>query len=266
MPVGEFPESPVLSGAPGSLNPAGVAIESTAARPDRARGGQSQPLAAIEAISIGRRDSTGVGWLFRDVSFEVNAGDRLAVAGATGAGKTVLMRAIALLDPLHAGTIHWNGQTVCRDAVPAYRTHVIYIHQRPALFEGSVEENLRRPYRLRAHRGMSFDRERILEHLDRLGRSAEFLAKSSRELSGGEAQVVALLRAIQLHPCVLLLDEPTASLDTATARSIETFVDSWFSAGQGARAFVWVSHDPEQRGRVASRFYSMHGGRLSQDA
>jgi putative ABC transport system ATP-binding protein len=219
--------------------------------------------AAIVISEIGRRDPRGSGWLIRDVSFAVHPGDRLAIAGATGSGKTVLLRAIALLDPLHAGSIHWRGHVVLGDAVPDYRTHVMYIHQRPALCEGTVEENLRRPYALRAYRTKSFDRERVFEHLDQLGRSAMFLAKSSRDLSGGEAQIVALLRAIQLDASVLLLDEPTASLDKATAGSIEALVDHWFRAGQGARAIVWVSHDPQQLGRVADRHLCMRFGCLS---
>lgn len=212
---------------------------------------------------IGRRDPRGSGWLIRDVSFAVHPGDRLAIAGATGSGKTVLLRALALLDPLQAGSINWRGRVVLGDGVPIYRTHVIYIHQRPALFDGTVEENLRRPYALKAYRTKLFDRQRILEHLGSLGRSATFLAKSSRDLSGGEAQIVALLRAMQLDASVLLLDEPTASLDKATAGSIEALVDDWFRAGQGARAFVWVSHDPEQLGRVANRHLSMQCGCLS---
>src|SRR4051794_21980277 len=147
------------------------------------------PPTAIEVRGIGRRDPEGGNWLIRDVSFVVNPGERLAVVGTTGAGKTVLLRALALLDPLHDGSISWQGRAVEGDAVPAYRRQVIYLHQRPALFVGSVEDNLRTPFTLKAHRGKRFDRDRVLELLDGLGRDAAFLGKSSRDLSGGEAQI-----------------------------------------------------------------------------
>jgi putative ABC transport system ATP-binding protein len=229
-------------------------------------GGSSPPVAAIQARGIGRRDPNGRGWLVRDVSVDVIPGDRLAIAGPTGAGKTVLLRALALLDPLDAGSICWRDQTVRGAAVPAYRTQVIYIHQRPALFDGSVEDNLRSPFALKAHRSIAFDRERVLRYLETVGRPVEFLAKASRDLSGGESQIVALLRAIQLDAAVLLLDEPTAALDAETTRSVESMVDAWFRAGQGRRAFVWVSHDPAQLGRVADRCLPMRNGRLGPEA
>jgi putative ABC transport system ATP-binding protein len=223
------------------------------------------PLSVVEAKGIGRRDPKGEGWLIRDVSLAIHPGDRLAVLGPTGAGKTVLLRALALLDPLDTGSIQWRGQAVRSDAVPGYRAQVVYLHQRPALFEGSVEDNLRHPWTLRAHRGHRFDRERAVEFLESLGRPTSFLEKSSRDLSGGEAQVVAMLRAVQLDPAVLLLDEPTASLDKATAGDIEEWLDRWFAAGRGGRSLVWVSHDLDQAGRVADRRLHMRAGRLERE-
>jgi putative ABC transport system ATP-binding protein len=237
----------------------------TSTSPAPADAGPTPPT-AIEVRGIGRRDPEGEDWLIRDVSFVVNPGERLAVVGTTGAGKTVLLRALALLDPLHAGSISWQGRAVEGDAVPAYRRQVIYLHQRPALFVGSVEDNLRTPFTLKAHRGKRFDRDRVLELLDGLGRDAAFLGKSSRDLSGGEAQIVALLRAVQLDPAVLLLDEPTASLDNAPARAVEGLLDRWFAAGEGRRALVWVSHDLDQARRVTGRKLSMRSGRLGGES
>jgi putative ABC transport system ATP-binding protein len=223
-------------------------------------------LSAVEVSGIGRRVPKGDGWLIRDVSFVINPGQRLAVLGTTGAGKTVLLRALALLDPLDAGSIRWRGGTIRGRSVPAYRTQVLYLHQRPALLDGSVEDNLRLPFTLKAYRGRRFDRERILQLLEGLGRSAAFLDRSSRDLSGGEAQIVALLRAVQLDPAIFLLDEPTASLDNVTARAVEGLLDRWFAAGQGERALVWVSHDLDQARRVAGRCLYMRSGRLEPEA
>jgi len=220
---------------------------------------------AIEVRGLGRRNPKGEGWLIRDVSFAVHPGDRLAVLGPSGAGKTVLLRALAMLDPLDSGEIRWRGHAVPGGAVPSYRKQVIYLHQRPALLDGNVEDNLRHPFTLRAHHGTEFDRERVVELLGCLDRDAAFLGKSGRDLSGGEAQIVALLRAVQLDPAVLLLDEPTASLDRATAGAVEGLLDRWLAAGPGGRALVWVGHDRDQARRVTARGLYLRAGRLEPE-
>jgi putative ABC transport system ATP-binding protein len=218
---------------------------------------------ALAAIGIGRRDPTTDSWLIREVNMSVHFGDRVGIVGSSGAGKTVLLRALAMLDPIDAGEILWNGRPVHGDAVPGYRKQVIYLHQRPALYEGSVEDNLRYPFTLEGHRSNAFDRSRVVDLLAALGRDAGFLAKSSRDLSGGEAQIVALIRAIQLEPSVLLLDEPTASLDPGTAQALEAVINRWLTAKTGERALVWVSHDREQTLRMTAETIELHSGRVS---
>jgi putative ABC transport system ATP-binding protein len=219
-------------------------------------------LPALVAIGIGRRNPKSDSWLIREVNMAVHYGDRVGIAGSSGAGKTVLLRALAMLDPIDAGEILWNGRPVDGDAVPAYRKQVIYLHQRPALYEGSVEDNLRYPFTLKGHRSKDFDRSRVVDLLAALGRDAGFLAKSSRDLSGGEAQIVALIRAIQLEPSVLLLDEPTASLDPGTGQALEVVIDRWLSAKTGERALIWVSHDREQTLRMTAQTIALHSGHV----
>jgi putative ABC transport system ATP-binding protein len=192
----------------------------------------------------------------------IGPGDRLAVIGPSGAGKTLLLRALAMLDPLDEGILQWKGRRISGMDVPAYRREVIYLHQRPALVQGSVETNLRYPFTLGVNRRSSFDKNRILDLLESIGRMASFLEKSSRNLSGGEAQVVALLRALQFDPSILLLDEPTTSLDLGTARAIEELLLRWLSEAPAERAFLWVSHDSDQVRRVADRCLRMQCGRL----
>lgn len=191
-------------------------------------------------------------WIWQGVSFELHPGERLAVIGASGTGKSLLLRALAGLDSVQKGQIIFKGKSLEAWLMPQYRTQIIYLHQRPALLEGTVEENLRYIYKLATHRDKVYNRRQILAYLEILGRTADFLEIPSAALSGGESQIVAFLRALQLSPCVLLLDEPTASLDTETSRCLESLVDTWQSENN-ERAYIWTSHDPTQIQRVTDR-------------
>lgn len=212
--------------------------------------------------NLGRKDPTSQRWLLRGVNLQVAPGDRCAVVGPSGSGKTLLLRALSLLDRLDEGEIRWKGKTRHGWSVPNYRRQVVYLHQRPALWEGSVEANLRRPFQLQLHQARQFNHSQIINWLAVLGRTESFLDQPQQELSGGETQLVGFLRAIQLDPSVLLLDEPTASLDQETAMAMERLIDLWITEDAGTRAFLWVTHDRGQANRVANRILQMKQGEL----
>lgn len=223
---------------------------------------ESSPL--LEARHIGRRAARGGSWLLRGVDFQLVAGQRVALYGPSGSGKTLLLRTLAWLDPLDEGNVFWRGERLHGSRLPAYRRQAIYLHQRATLFEGTVYQNLLKPYQLKSNAGLNFSRERILGWLRQLGRSAELLDKRASDLSGGETQLVALLRAIQLDPQVLLLDEPTAALDPQVTGAVEQLVDLWYQTQAESRALVWVSHNRDQSRRVAQRAVAMDAGVLSE--
>jgi len=218
----------------------------------------------VRAERIARRDTQRGQTLLQPTTFALRAGERVAITGPSGSGKSVFLRALALLDPLDDGHIMWDGARLERAAIPRYRRHVAYIRQRPALIDGSVEDNLRYPFALRAYHDVHFDRERAAALAVRAGRGGDFLGKRASELSGGEAQIAALIRVLQLAPDVLLLDEPTASLDPASSRAIEALVRAWFDAAPDRHASIWVSHDLEQAARMSERHLTMRAGVLEE--
>ena len=219
----------------------------------------------LEARRLGRREPNSENWLLRDICFAIHASDRLAIVGPTGSGKTLLLRALARLDCIDTGEVLWRGEPIRGDDVPRFRQQAIYLHQRPALTEGTVEDNLRFPFSLRVHQQREFRGEDVGSLLAQVNRDETFLNRSVRDLSGGEAQIVALLRAIQLRPIVLLLDEPTAALDVVATQLLETLVTNWFDDSPDDRAVVWVSHDEEQVGRVSDRVVNMSDGQIADD-
>lgn len=218
----------------------------------------SNPLPLLQLVSL-VREFQGQG-LLEGISFDLRRGDRLAIIGATGSGKTLLLRAMALLDGADAGYVRWQGAEVSGAQVPYFRSRVIYLHQRPVLGDGTVEDGLRQPFAFRGHRQRRFDLAWHHQRLTSLGRDKGFLAKQQRELSGGEAQIMALLRAMQLEPDVLLLDEPTSALDAESTRAVEQLVTGWHRESPGERSSVWVTHDREQAKRIASKLLEMKSG------
>ncbi|WP_412069332.1 ATP-binding cassette domain-containing protein [Rubrivirga sp. IMCC43871] len=206
------------------------------------------PDAALVSLrSAGRR--VGERWVWRGLSVAVRPGDRLAVRGASGAGKTLLLRALAGLDALDEGELGANGEPVL--SLPSHRAAVAHVAQRPALFDGTVRDNLGAPFAFAAHDG-AYDESRALALTHALAREPALLDQSVDGLSGGEAATVGLARALLTDPTVLLLDEPTSGLDPDRAAAVEAVIDA-FLAGDARRAAVWTSHDAAQLARVTDR-------------
>jgi putative ABC transport system ATP-binding protein len=224
----------------------------------------SPSIELVAAHGVVRRDAVRGTVLLHPTDFTLYAGQRAAITGPSGSGKSVFLRTLALLDACDAGHVTWRGERIARSRIPAYRRRVAYIAQRPAMLDGTVEDNLLYPFTLKTYRDAQFHRDTAMRLALAAGRAPDFLDKLASDLSGGEAQIAALVRVLQLAPDVLLLDEPTASLDPASARSIEALVSAWFDA-DAERACIWVSHDLEQARRVATRHLTMNAGVLGGD-
>lgn len=195
-------------------------------------------------------------FLWRGLDADVAGDACLGVAGPSGSGKTMLLRTLAGLEPLQFGSLRFHGRAITDWPMPEYRARVIYVAQRPAMREGDVEAVLTTPFRLQVHSDKRLPTEKLKTFLKDVYRDEQFLRKRAERLSGGECQIVAVFRGLLLDPEILLLDEPTASLDTPAARAIERLVSRWLSEKPG-RACVWTSHDRDQLRRVSDHILSL---------
>lgn len=212
-------------------------------------------MAAILEVERAGRRIDGA-WIWRDISLLVEPGCRVGVIGPSGAGKTLFLRALAGLDDLQEGDIRFRGERLEDWRMPEYRSRIVYLHQRPPLQEGSVEDNLRMVFGFSANRHKRYDRSKVLSRLGALDRAESFLRRSTESLSGGEAQIAALLRALQLDPDLLLLDEPAASLDPDSMGRLEELLLGWQS-GAKDRALLLTSHDRAQIERLSTQTLSL---------
>jgi ABC-type polar amino acid transport system ATPase subunit len=203
--------------------------------------------------------------LVRDVSFTAARGEVVALMGASGAGKTTVLRAIAGLDPIAAGRIGIDGVSLVSGGTPSRQARrelhrrVGMVFQFHHLFEHLTALQNVALAPVHVLRRARVDAERLaLGLLDHLGVAARAGALP-RELSGGEAQRVAIARALAMEPHVLLMDEPTASLDPARRGDLAATLRQWAAEG---RTLVVASHDEEFVRACALRVVTMEGGRV----
>ena len=197
------------------------------------------------------------------IDMTIKAGERWAVCGPTGAGKSLLLRCLAKLDA-SAGDLLWDGCPVTPEDVPNYRSRVLYLAQNAAVIDGTVEDNLKLALTLHQHRNIVWPESQILEWMARFGKDSSFLKCDSHDLSGGERQIVALLRALVIDPGILLLDEATSALDSKSVEVYETIVGEWFDSDSHERSLVWVTHAKEQVQRVSERVFALENGRTGE--
>jgi len=194
------------------------------------------------------------------LDLDVAPGEILALMGLSGAGKSTVLRLVAGLEPFYAGSIRFDGVTIAAGSLPPrapLRSKVGLVFQYHFLFEHLTAIDNVRLAMVHVQRKPHADATtRAMGLLEQLGVHARAGAWP-RELSGGEAQRVAIARALAMDPPVLLLDEPTASLDPARRGELGGILQT---LAAGGRALVVTSHDDDFVAEHATRVAILAGG------
>jgi len=198
-----------------------------------------------------RLDSVRYRHFVGPISLDIAASDSTIVLGANGAGKSLLLRLMHGLIAPTSGRVLWSGPNPAR--------HQAMVFQKPIMLRRSALDNVRYALELAGVRDARAEASAALEEVG----LRTVAHRPARVLSGGEQQRLALARAWALHPEVLFLDEPTASLDPSATREIEAVIRAFDAAGT---KIVMATHNLGQARRLGDEVVYLHQGRVLERA
>lgn len=207
-----------------------------------------EPLFRFDSVTV----EGSAGTRLADVSLEIPATGITTLVGPSGSGKSTLLRLCNRLEVPTRGRVFYRGRDLSLLEPLELRRQVGMVFQRPVLFAGSVRDNL-------VEADGDADGGVLTEALERAALDGSFLDRPANELSGGEAQRVCLARALIAQPDVLVMDEPTSSLDGPAVSRLEQLGRRL--AGDGM-PIVWVTHDLGQVERIADQIAILMKGSL----
>jgi len=177
--------------------------------------------------------------LLDGANLHIANGDKLVVRGASGCGKSSLLKSVIGALPIAEGSIGIEGTELSAATVQEIRSRIAFIGQEPVLGTEIVRDALLLPFSFKAHRGTAPTEEHIVERVERLHLSADILDKTCSRISGGEKQRIAIIRALLLNKSIFLADEVTSALDPQSRAAV---MEELF---RPEITLLSVSHDPE---------------------
>ena len=222
------------------------------------------PVLRAESLTL----SFGPRAILTDINVEIQRGEVTALIGPTGSGKTTLLRTFNRMNDKvstygHQGDVLLDGRSIWHSGVDmmALRRKVGMLFQRPNPFPMSIMDNVvagAKAHRLASKAGLRAIAEQRLTEVGLWSAVSDRLKDSPFRLSGGQQQLLCLARALATSPDVLLLDEPTSSLDPVATESIEALIGTLTPQ----ITVVIVTHNLAQARRIADRTIFLNAGRL----
>lgn len=218
------------------------------------------PQFRLEQVSL--KPAIGSQFLLQDISAEVLPGERVAIVGASGAGKTSLLRLLNRLQDASAGSIFFEDQDIRQIPVIALRQYITLVGQESKLLGMTVKQALSYPLTLRKLPPSAIQ-QRLLTWTEHLHIPQDWLERTEVQLSVGQRQWVAIARALMIQPKVLLLDEPTSALDAGrSSYLVERLIEI---AQTQQTTILMVNHQLDLAQQFCSRLWYLDRGKLTQN-
>lgn len=177
--------------------------------------------------------------LLDGANLHIANGDKVVVRGASGCGKSSLLKSVVGALPMVGGSVQVDGVELSAETVAGIRARIAFIGQEPVLGAEVVRDALLLPFTFKAHRGNAPTDKQVFQSLERLHLPVDILDKSCKRISGGEKQRIAIIRALLLGKTVFLADEVTSALDPGSKTAV---MEELF---RPEITLLSVSHDPE---------------------
>lgn len=206
----------------------------------------------------------GTNLVLKDIDFTVNSKDVTCIIGASGSGKSTLLRCLNLLETPTTGEILYHGNNIADAKVnaPKYRSRVGMVFQSFNLFNNmTVLENCMVGQVKVLKKGKEESKQKAMYYLEKVG-MAPYINAKPRQLSGGQKQRVAIVRALMMHPEIMLFDEVTAALDPEMVREV---LDTMLELAKAGSTMVIVTHEMSFARAVADRVVFIDQGEIVEE-
>ena len=220
----------------------------------------SSPILRLDRVSLAA--SIGADYLLRDISFTVNKGDKIAVVGASGSGKTSLLRLLNRLSNPVAGEMFFKETNYKTHNIVSLRRQIMLIPQEPKLLGMTGKDALIYPLKLQ-QLSSTIIKDRLIKWCDALQIPQSWLERNELQLSLGQRQLITIVRGLMLEPPILLLDEPTSALDRGKSDRLFDLLDR-LSRKDGT-TILMVNHQLELLDGFSDRVFYLSSGKLLLD-